>query len=333
MKNILGNLLLLGLSLAVIIAVGEAASRYVSPISPGPRILDSKGNTQKISYIKPHETFRIITPDFDAVTTITKDGYRGPEAGGGENGPETIFIGDSFTYAQGVEDHQTFSAIYCKAKKESCANLGVPGASTLYEVDRLENYLEKKNWRPHMVHFFFFTGNDFSDNLAANSQRKKGLPYEPVELNPSVHESEKGTTETIIDAGLRHSNLLRVAYYKVLPMIRNNDDKSSDSLGNALEITKAEFTRLDKLSKKYGFNYNLYVIFSEPEITLDKYQDIGIKLQSQSSKSLVQLGDLFKDNPSKYFFPSDGHFNIAGNKKLAEFLLSKNDEGSPKQVD
>ena len=323
MKNIFGNLLLLILSLAMVFAIGEAASRYVSPISPGPSILDLEGNPQKISYIKPGESFRIITPDFDALTTITKDGYRGPEATG-ENGPETIFIGDSFTYAQGVEDHQTFPAIYCKAKKENCANLGVPGASTLYEVDRLEYYLKEKDWRPRNVHFFFFTGNDFSDNLAADSQRKQGLSYEPAELNPLEHENTKGTIENIIDTGLRYSNLLRVAYYKVLPIIRGNEEESSDSLDKALAITKTEFSRLAKLSQYYGFEYQLYVIYPEPEIKLNKFNSIGIKLQDQSTKSLIQLGELFKDNTSNYFFPSDGHFSVAGNKKLAEFLLSKN---------
>ncbi|HIP81946.1 MAG TPA: hypothetical protein EYH16_05990, partial [Leucothrix mucor] len=79
MKNLIGNLLLLVISVAVMLAIGEVASRIVSPISPGPSILDMDGNKQKISYIAANKKFRIITPDFDATTTITKDGYRAPE--------------------------------------------------------------------------------------------------------------------------------------------------------------------------------------------------------------------------------------------------------------
>jgi len=320
MKNFIGNILLLSVSLAVVFAIGEVASRSMSPISPGPSILDMDGNKQKISYIEAGKQFRILTPDFDAVTTITKDGYRAPEANGN---PSEIFMGDSFTYAQGVTDDQAFPAIYCKERKLSCANLAVPGASTLYEIDRLEHFLKTKNWSPEMVHFFFFTGNDFSDNLSAENNRKQGLPYEPVELNlrPAVEE-DKGLAESAIDFGLKHSNLLRVAYYKILPMVRNNPEAAEKTMAKALEITKSEFARLDQLSADYAFDYKIYIIHPEPEITHNVYQDIGKKLQAISPTPIIALGDLFKENTKDFFFPADGHFSVAGNKKLAEFLLS-----------
>jgi len=321
MKNFIGNLLLLSVSLAIVFAVGEVASRYVSPISPGPSILDMDGNKQKISYIEAGKQFRIITPDFDAVTTITKDGYRAPEANGK---PDVIFIGDSFTYAQGVTDEETFPAIYCKTRGLNCANLAVPGASTLYEIDRLEHFLKTKKWSPKMVHLFFFTGNDFSDNIEAANNRKQGLPYEPVELNtrPSIDE-EKGLIKGVISSGLKYSNLLRVAYFKILPMIRDNPEESNNAFEQALEITKGEFARLDKLSNNYSFNYKIYVIYPEPEITHNVYQEIGKKLQALTAKPIISLGDLFKKDTKDYFFPSDGHLTVAGNKKLADFLLNK----------
>ena len=320
MKNIFGNMLLLVVSLAIVFAIGEVASSYVSPISPGPEILDLQGNKQQISYVQANNRFRIVTPDYDAETTITRDGYRAPEVKGN---PEVIFIGDSFTYAQGVKDDEAFPAIYCKSKNLSCANLAVPGSSTLYEVDRLEDYLKTRNWRPRQVNFFFFTGNDFGDNLQAAEKRSNGQDYLPVELNqnPKMAE-EKGLVESVIDLGLKHSNLLRIAFYKVLPMVRNNPDEASASLNKALQITKAEFERLDSLSKEYGFDYELYVIFPEPEIRLDKYQELGAKLQALTDKPMIMLGDIFKQNSKDYFFPSDGHFSVEGNKRLAEFLIN-----------
>lgn len=320
MKNLIGNLLLLSISLAIVLIIGEVASRSMSPISPGPSILDMDGNKQKMSYIEAGKKFRIVTPDFDTVTTITKDGYRAPEADGN---PSVIFIGDSFTYAQGVTDDEAFPAIYCKERKLSCANLAVPGASTLYEIDRLEHFLKTKNWSPDMVHFFFFTGNDFSDNIGAANNRKLGLPYEPVELNLHPAEEEiKGLVETTIDFGLKHSNLLRVAYYKILPMIRNNPDEADKTLKQALDITKGEFARLERLSGDYAFNYQIYAIHSEPEITHNVYQKTDKNLQALTSVPITSLGDLFKENTKDYFFPADGHFSLAGNKKLADYLLS-----------
>ncbi len=319
--KVIVNLFLLGFSLLMAFVVGEVASRYIAPISPGPSIVDMDGKKQQISYVQPSNVFRIVTPDYDAETTITADGYRAPAANGN---PDVIFVGDSFTYAQGVKDEEAFPAIYCKAKNLNCANLSVPGSSTLYEVDRLESFIVKKNWRPKKVHFFFFTGNDFGDNIDADAKRSQGQRIEPGEMNINPPKpGDKGMVETIIDLGLKHSNLLRIAYFQILPMIRNSAEENEQALTKGLAITKNEFSRLEALSQKYGFEYQLYTIFPEPEIRHDIYQTLGKRIQAQTEKPITMLGDVFKENTRDYFFPSDGHFSVKGNAKLAEFLISQ----------
>ncbi len=319
--KIIANMFLLGFSLLIAFAVGEVASRYIVPISPGPSILDMEGNKRQISYVEPSQTFRIITPDYDAETSITADGYRAPAASGK---PDVIFMGDSFTYAQGVKDAEAFPAIYCQKKQLNCANLSVPGSSTLYENDRLERFIVENKWRPKKVHFFFFTGNDFGDNIDADEKRSRGEGYEPGELTNSLAtESETGIVEKTIDLGLKYSNLLRIAYFQILPMIRNSAEENDQKLKQALAITKNEFTRLESLSIAYGFEYQLYVIFTKAEIEQNIYQTLGPKIQAQTSQPVILLGELFKPNTSDYFFPSDGHFTIKGNQTLAKFLLEQ----------
>ncbi len=319
MKNLAGNALLLFFSFAIVFAIGEVASRVFSPISPGPSILDLNGNRQKISYIEPGKTFRITTPDYDAKTSITQDGYRAPPATGN---PETIFIGDSFTYGQGVTDQQTFPALYCKAKGIQCANLAVPGASTLYETDRLEHYLQTKNWSPNFVNLFFFTGNDFTDNLDASEKRRQGLVYEPEEINKDI-QKQKGLRQRIVETGLYYSNLLRVIYYKLLPVLRDDPQQSEAALNDALKITRNEFLRLNALSEKYAFALRIFIVFPQQEIEQDIYKKLTEKIQSISPVTVIPLGALFKDKPAQYYFPTDGHFNVAGNKRLADYLLKK----------
>lgn len=319
--KIIINLFLLGCSMLVAFAIGEVASRYIAPISPGPSLVDLKGNKQQISFVQPSYLFRIITPDYDAKTSITPDGYRSPAAKGN---PDVVFMGDSFTFGQGVKDAEAFPAIYCEKKQLNCANLAVPGSSTLFEIDRLERFIKEKNWRPKKVHFFFFTGNDFSDNIDADAKRARGEGIEPGEMNLNPQkEADKGTVETVIDLGLKHSNLLRIAYFQVLPMIRNNPEENQRMLNKALSITKNEFSRLDALSQTYGFEYQLYTIFTDREIEQDLYQSLGEKIQAQTNKPITMLGDVFKQNTSDYFFPSDGHYSVKGNAKLAEFLLNQ----------
>jgi len=99
LKSVVVNLALMAVSAGLIVGVAEVASRYMVPISPGPSLLSTDGKPIRQSYVEPGSQYRIITPDFDALTTITKDGYRGPASSGN---PDTLFLGDSFTFAQGV---------------------------------------------------------------------------------------------------------------------------------------------------------------------------------------------------------------------------------------
>ena len=315
------NLTLLAITLAIMFFASEFISRAVMPISPGPQIVDLDGNSKTTSYIEAGKKFIIKTPDYAAETSITKDGYRAPQAKGN---PDVIFMGDSFTYGQGVADSEAFPAIYCKKRNLNCANLAVPGASTPYEVSRLVNFIKDKNWQPRMVHFFFFTGNDFSDNLDADAKRSQGLSIAPGEISLGIGEEDKNTgfVSSSIDLGLKYSNLLRIAYFKVLPLLRNNADESAAELNKALEITKAEFKKLDSLSKAYDFEYQIYTIHPEPEIRNNAYQELDTKLQTISAKPIISLAELYTRDTKDYFFRSDGHFNIAGNKKLADYLLS-----------
>lgn len=311
------NVFLLCFSVIVAFGIGEVASRYLAPLSVGPVILDLAGNEQKISYVEPNNLFRLKTPDYDAEVTITRDGYRGPEAKGN---PDEIFLGDSFTYAVGVTNNQTFPAIYCKEKNLNCANLAVAGASTLYEIDRLETYIKKKNWRPKKVHLFFYTGNDFSDNVDADEKRSRGDHYDPDTLNLPHHQTDGAIK--LINIGLKYSNLLRIAYFKGLPLIRVSDEDAKQTLTKGLEVTKKEFARLDTLSKTYGFEYKLYTIFTKHEIDNDLHQELGQKIQAQTEKPVQMLGDLLKDT-DKYYFPRDLHYSVEGNAKVAEILINQ----------
>lgn len=322
-KSILANLTLLSVSVVTMVGIAEVASRFVVPVSPGPHLLDMSGEKLKQSYIKPNSQYRIITPDFDAVTTITGDGYRAPKAL--NNNPSTLFVGDSFTFGQGVKDTEVFPHLYCEAKKLSCVNLAVPGASTLYEVDRLASYLENKGWAPDNVYLFFFTGNDFGDNIWAAERKAAGKSYEPLELHPDEEEARINSLpihKQMMTTGFKYSNLLRVLYFKVLPSLRQKSDVEAHQaeMKKALSITKEGFDRLHSLSKEYAFNYQIFVMYPETEISKNLHEGIFEQLQAIAPSTLISLGEIFETDTSKQFFPSDGHFTVNGNRLLADHL-------------
>ncbi|MGB1309722.1 MAG: SGNH/GDSL hydrolase family protein [Leucothrix sp.] len=322
-KSIIANLTLLSVSALAVLGVSEVASRYMVPVSSGPSLLDMNGNALSQSYIKPNTQFRIITPDFDAPTSITADGYRGPEAK--DNNPTTLFVGDSFTYGQGVKDNEAFPHLFCEAKNLSCANLAVPGASTLYEVDRLEAFLKKKGWAPDNVYLFFFTGNDFGDNNWAAEQRRLGKSYEPVELHPEIEKANKASLpfhKRLLEQGFKYSNLLRVAYFKVLPSLRQQGDPEAHKaqMEQSLLIAKEGFERLHKLSQAYAFKYKIFVLYSEPEIRQNRHKLLRDELQRVAPSKIISLGEIFETNTAAQYFPADGHFTVSGNRLLAEHL-------------
>lgn len=323
-KSILANLTLVGVSVLIVLGISEVASRYLVPVSPGPKLLDIEGNDLRQSYIKPNTQYRIITPDFDEITSITADGYRAPALKG--NNPDTIFVGDSFTFAQGVKDTEAFPHLFCSEKGLSCVNLSVPGASTLYEIDRLESFLKQKGWAPNNVHLFFFTGNDFGDNIWADEQRKAGKNYEPVELHPEVEQAHKDSLpphKRLMQTGFKYSNLLRVVYFKVLPSIRQKNDAEAHNaeMKKALAITKEGLDRLHKLSEDYAFNYQIFVLYPEPEIRQQRYKALHDELQAIAPSKIISLGEIFEKDTSAQYFPADGHFTVSGNRLLADHLL------------
>jgi len=178
-------------------------------------------------------------------------------------------------------------------------------------VDRLESFLKDKGWAPNNVFLFFFTGNDFTDNIWAAEQRDQGKNYEPLELSPEIEYAKKQALpihKRIVDASLKKSNLMRVLYYKALPAFREqgDPDAAKAQLEKSLTITEGEFQRLEALSHEYAFNYKIFVLYAAPEIKQQLHVKLKEDLQNISPSKLISLGEIFADDLDGYYFPSDG---------------------------
>jgi hypothetical protein len=107
----------------------EAVSRWVFPINPGSQNLALDGTPfrfdQRGSHLPRGVVYMQASDEFQARTTTTSAGHRGPAH---PAPPEVLFLGDSFTYGQGLSDDETFVAQFCGQLKISCANLGRPSS-------------------------------------------------------------------------------------------------------------------------------------------------------------------------------------------------------------
>lgn len=317
-------------SLLVAFLVAEGVSRIFAPISDLRENLTLDGE-RVYDLFAPGAVYRQVSNEYDALTTITDKGHRAPAV---EGNPDVVFIGDSFTYGYGLSDEQTFVSLYCSRQKLACANLAQPGSGTLKEVERLEQYLTTWNWRPREVRLFVFAmsgsfsaGNDFVDNYQREiHMRSQAAGNAAATGAPAANQG--GAAERIIGLQsflLRHSNLMRLLKFHAGPLLKSLlvAEPGPERMTIALDATRSALRRLDELSRSAGFEYTIYLIVPVQDILRGTAAETLAALDSVSPKPVVATAQLYADSPADFYFAFDGHLNPEGNRRMADFLASR----------
>jgi hypothetical protein len=322
------RLILTSFSLLFALLLGEILTRLFFPISDRRDNITPDGKTIA-SFVAPGTVYRQVSNEYDAMTTITDKGHRAPAVPGS---PDLVFIGDSFTFGYGLNDAETFPSLYCTEAGRSCANLGLPGSGTLKQVERLEQFIDQWQWRPREVRLFFFgmsssfsAGNDFVDNYNREITREARLQGAPAKDN-----QPRGLAERVIGlqgAILRYSNLARMLKFYAGPRLKASliAEPGPERMVKALESTRASLQKLDELSRRAGFEYEIYLLVPAHDIMRDTYRDTLATLQSVAPKPKLAIptAELFLDSPAQYYYAFDGHLNPKGSKRIADFLISR----------
>jgi hypothetical protein len=332
MNRMTNNLVLAG-SLFVGLLLTEVASRYIMPISPGAQLLTPEGEPVGHFSYQANTMYRQVSAEFDAFTTIDRYGNRIPTPVGN---PDTIFVGDSFTFGHGLADKDTFAMIYCTKLKRSCANLGKPGLGTTEELDILEHFLAKEGWRPDVVKLVFFgmteslmSGNDIYDNYlwALRNKSHAASTEGPGRAKlPSSRDYVRDMVKKLRNSVLEYSNLGRFLYFSLGNQIRTlfSPPTSQSALETGLTITRKQIDRLVKLSEIYHFQPELYLIHPVQDLIRGTIANTIETLESAvPGQKFISSAGVFEPNSSQYYFPFDGHLNISGAKRFSEFLIER----------
>ncbi len=334
-KKWIANFLLLLSGTLVGLLIAEIATRFLHPISPGAQKITLEGQPIQ-DWLQPGTVYRQVSSEYDANTTITEKGHRAPKVQGN---PDVVFLGDSFTFGQGLTDQETFAYIYCSSLNVSCANLGTPGAGTVEEVYVLEKFLEEWDWRPKEVKLFIFAmtasfsgGNDLADNFYYVRRERNKEAGKELTLQKATERKGWSTSAGLLEKVLgyrytllRHSNLLRLAKFYWGPLLRSTliSELDKGRLDEALRITGQQLNNLDQLSKKYGFEYSIYLLHPVQDIIRASHNETLMKLNSVSPVPMQGTGHLFQVNPTHFYYPYDGHLNKHGSKRVVELLKSQ----------
>ncbi|MDP1946770.1 MAG: SGNH/GDSL hydrolase family protein [Nitrospirota bacterium] len=317
----------------VAVAFAEVMVRVFFPISDGLENVTLEGKPIK-GFFDPGSVYRQVANEYDALTTITDKGHRVP---GVEGNPDVIFIGDSFTYGFGLNDEETFALIYCKQQRRECVNLGIPGSGTLRQVEKLEAFIEKWHWKPKEVKLFFFgmsgsfsAGNDFVDNYDRyiREHSSQSDVEQRVQDGTPRGGAPRGLAERLINLQgviLEHSTLMRLAKYHWGPILKSLFvvDPGNERMAVALAATKEGFTRLDELSRRIGFGYSIYLLVPVQDIIRGTYGETLAALNGIAPKPVIATAQLFLGSPKDYYYAFDGHLNAKGSRRIAEFLILK----------
>jgi hypothetical protein len=334
------NLALLCLSILLAVGALEVLSRLKMPISPGAKNLNLDGTELSNIYDggfrhRAGLAYRQTAPEFDTIVTIDRFGNR---LTNDEAVPETIFLGDSFTFGHGLRDDETFAHIYCGSLKQTCTNMGRSGSGTLVQLDVLEHYLDTEKWRPTEVKLFLLamtstlmSGNDLLDNYyyaEVQAVKEKNLPDTSYSQALAKVRAPDNTNRWLIlrKASIKHSNLARILYFQFAPMLKRRFSPvpKESTLEAALAATKTAFDRLERLGKKFGFRHTIYVLHPVQDILrgTDQVTYRAIK-QLHPSSEILDTADLLGNNPAENYFSFDGHFNKKGARKIAKFLIQQ----------
>lgn len=331
-KEWLARVALMGGSFILALLAAEFVSRVVFPISDRRENLTLDG-TPIDGFLIPGSIYRQVTDEYEALTTITDKGHRVPFVDGN---PDVIFIGDSITFGFGLSDDETFVSIYCKARHLNCANLGLPGAGTKKEIEQLERFMTDWGWRPQRVVLVFAgmsesfsAGSDFVDNYDREREERRiraGAPDDDGRPGAGIAERIIGQQVFL----LRHSNLIRMAKFYAGPTLKSLivAEPGEARMAIALDATASALKWLDKLSREYGFDYQVLLVVPVQDILRGTAGKTLETLNSVSPKAAVSTVPALIDAPADYYYAFDGHLNPSGARRVAELLIGLDEDGS-----
>ena len=298
--------------------------------------------------------------DFLAGYQTNRYGFRGEfKSLGDHDGRRVAFLGDSFTFGLGVNDHETFiHRLNEKAPEKHYLNFAVPG----YSTDQQYLLLRRRvfNFRPDVVVLVTYLGNDLFDNLLPFPlQANHGKPYFKLSGNRLV--LENSPVPTAVKSKEQASRDLHHVVMGETPPLRRGLLGLLDRM-KIFQMAKRIFhsdhknlfplfdTRFQPALKVYGAlldqmvlqcqrnNSELLVILMPGRSLVERPGSQSAQFQEylreeiikQCKRRHIRLMDLplhlkkvHTETGKKLYFPNDGHMNALGHRVTADYIREK----------
>lgn len=280
--------------------------------------------------------------------------------GSAENKDFVPFLGDSFTFGNGVADAETFASLLSSAASpRRILNLGVPGTALDDQLTIVEMRHDELG-RPGKYVFFFFVGNDFSDLIYPKNNQENANQSEAEEQSkarrPDLNLHSAARLNALVSASpiLRHSYLLQFVRRQALVAINAVNsvslwdpifyimDSENKSYRNAAEAAlRKQINRLSQMQRKMEFSALVVVIPSvyqtNSRLRNGKLAEYGISenfidvllpnriLREQAKGYEVTLVNSTaciteRNADGSLYYTRDNHFTAKGHKVFADCI-------------
>lgn len=299
----------------------EIFSRIIKPIFPGFQLINLDGerlegvipNTPSASYFQ-------YSNEYKAKTNINERGIRVTPNSKKLSLEGVIFLGDSQTFGQGLSDEETIASKFCElSKKEiNCINLGVPGANTISQLEKLKDFANEKDIENFTVFNLLhastvnaFSGNDVSDCLAYGNKN------EVIEKN---NYKRKDFLLKIGRSLSRKSNLFRLVRFNIASKIKTYGFVLSPNtvFDRDIECFVKSAGEIKSFTNSLKARYLPIIISPSAEIAMGLRETNLNKIKEVFDENALSPDNILLED----FYPIDGHYNASGAEKIARFLLT-----------
>lgn len=334
----------LGLSVAVFFIATEALLRLFPQVLPG-----NMGNEVAMAYRRyggmyywdPPTKHSFMLPNIDQNARFNnyewrhqtdKLGFRNPPG----IGSDVLLVGDSMIYGHGVNYEQTVAS-FLREKGWEAYNLGTQGTSIDWQLLAIRMSWDKL--KPKTIYLFPLV-NDFDD--ISEEAVEFGTPPE-LELDIEALKKRRGDYRP----GFKHYGE-RLRTVRLLGLLRrltnrrpqpaNNSSSTRPRWVNAL-LDEEQYARnaayygalFDDLAarcRRRGVELKVVFLHNQEP---DEYwhltqRALGSYLAEKCRQHDVpyySTEELFKGHEEDCLLPHDGHFNEAGHRRLAEFIVEE----------
>lgn len=328
-NSVAGLVYILVSGLLVFISL-EMFSRAVRPVFPGvTRVAStSSGGVRNVpTFNEPSTTYSQVSGEFNALTTIDSRGNRIVPSSDDKSKVSLVFLGDSFTFGQGLIDEETIPNIVCNKIRAKCTNLGVPGTSPKSQKSILKNYLKTSPEQSGvLIHL----------TLASTSQNHAGNDISPYpksrdeDSDIGLQHSKQFALRTLrarlissVRLLSKHSNLFRLLRLYCGDKIRILAfSRSSGSVSKyQLSLFSKDMIEMRKIASENGLAYMPVLVSSSSSVSSEDH----LKTSSDLNE-LLPFEILLPEvnwNVAQHWYKLDGHFSPAGANVLALHLIDR----------